>query len=660
VKRLLAAALASSLAPVSLAAQAKEEKAIVVRAAPGGPVRTFDALWAEYRKADLASDADTRSKVLGEIVQLRVERNIRSLEENGLALVAAGMDRLRKGERERAQEDFAGAVGLDPHLPDAHLGMALAQAKRGPLGFLPAVRHTVAALTARMPTSRGRYYLLALLIPAGLLTLLATTVVLGLSLLLRHGGLLLHDLEEELGPTRGQAFARAVFFVLLLLPVMAFQGWAWLPLWWLALLFLYMNKTEQAVTALVLLLSLGAGPVSKSLETRILAKRNPVFRAAMRTAEGGADRRAAADLEKAVAENPDDRDLVYLLALQHKKAGRYDDSAAQYRKVLDKEPTDPIALNNLANLEFAKGEFPAAIARYKDAAKASTPAELAATFYYNLSQAHLQKFEFQPATEARAQADRLAGGVTGLYERLWKIDRGGSVVSAVVDLGLSEEQVWAKFAGVERGVGRKNLAGQKVAGAGSASFTAGAVNRFLGFLVVFGLAVLALSRWRGGKLFTLRCVKCGTPFCRRCHLGKVVGDLCTQCYHLFVVKDGVSGPARNQKLLEVQKEDERRQRIFRILSLVSPGAGHIYAQKTLIGLPIVIVWYALLVLALLAGRPLPVTEAPSALLGPWILVPPALVLLVIYVVANRMRPSFEAALPVVRRAPPARRAQAAS
>jgi hypothetical protein len=43
-----------------------------------------------------------------------------------------------------------------------------------------------------------------------------------------------------------------------------------------------------------------------------------------------------------------------------------------------------------------------------------------ATFYYNLSLAHLQRFEYQPAQEARSQADRLAAGLTRSYDSLWK------------------------------------------------------------------------------------------------------------------------------------------------------------------------------------------------------------------------------------------------
>ena len=125
------------------------------------------------------------------------------------------------------------------------------------------------------------------------------------------------------------------------------------------------------------------------------------------------------------------------------------------------------------------------------------------------------------------------------------------------------------------------------------------------------------------------------------------------------MRDGVSGPARNRKLLEVQKEDERRERVFRLLSLVAPGAGHLYAQRTPMGLVLVLGWSLLLLLALLAGRVLPFTETPSTIEKPWGLGLIAVVLLVIYVVANRARPDFEVALPARRSPPPARRGRAA-
>jgi hypothetical protein len=124
----------------------------------------------------------------------------------------------------------------------------------------------------------------------------------------------------------------------------------------------------------------------------------------------------------------------------------------------------------------------------------------------------------------------------------------------------------------------------------------------------------------------------------------VVGDLCSQCYHLFVVRDGVSGPVRNRKMLEVQGKETRRGRIFRVLSVLSPGAGHVYARQTLLGTLLVTVWYTVLA-GLFASRLVPLTEVSSRLTPPWAIALLLLLLVVTWVLANRLRPDFEVALP---------------
>ncbi len=70
-------------------------------------------------------------------------------------------------------------------------------------------------------------------------------------------------------------------------------------------------------------------------------------------------------------------------------------------------------------------------------------------------------------------------------------------------------------------------------------------------------------------------------------------------------------------------------------------------------------WSLLLVAALLAGRVLPYTEAASAIEKPWGLGLMALVLLALYVMANRSRPEAEFMLPARRSPPPARPGRAA-
>jgi tetratricopeptide (TPR) repeat protein len=644
VRRTLALGLLLA-AVESPAATQVPEKVIDVRPmrAPSG--NSFEAAWSAYRKAQAAGDAENAAKLFREIRRLRIERNVRSLEPFALALVAEGLDRFEKGDRAGAAESLTGAIGLDPHLPDAYLGLAVTDLKNGPLGILPAIRDTVSALAARLPTSRGRYDALAAAVPILLLGLFASSAIVAFSLLLRHGTLLLHDLEEAFG-ARAHPIALGVYGVLIFLPTLTFQGWGWLPLWWMTLLFTYFGRVEKAVAIGAVVLGLGVGPVDGLLDARSLAERNPIYQASILAIEGGPDARALADLEQAAASHADDRDLSYLLGLLYRKAGRYDDAATLYRDLLRSEPDDRVALNNLANIEFSRGEFPAAIARYKQGVELQSPPEITATFYYNLEKAHLQKFEYQPAQEARFQADRLAPSLTRAYDGLWKYDKGDY---AVVDLSLDREQVLAKFAGKADGIGLKNLAGEPDSRLGIPGMPARpSVDRFGAFLGVFAVVAFGLSRWRGPKMFTMRCHKCGTPFCKHCHLGAAAGGLCTQCHHLFVVRDGVSGPARNQKLLEVQKEDERRERVFRALSLLSPGAGHVYAQKTLAGAAFALVWYVVLAALLLAGRVFPVTGAPGTLVERWGMGVAAVVLLATYVAANRARPDFEVSMPAPR------------
>jgi tetratricopeptide (TPR) repeat protein len=516
------------------------------------------------------------------------------------------------------------------------------------LGILPAAKSTLEALWAWVPTARGRYHALTLAVPVGLVSLFVAGAVFATAILLRHGPLLRHDFEEALGSRRSSSVALALTVLLLLLPVATFQGWGWLFPWWLALLLAYMGWKERLVALALLFATLAVGPAMQLLEARMETARNPLFWAAASSVEGASDPRALAELEKAVKASPDDRDLGYLLATQLRKAGRYDDAAARYRELLRTNPDDPVAQNNLANLDFARGEFPAALARYREGAEKAADNDVRATFFYNQSLAHLQRFEMQPADEALSQARRFSAGLISDFDSLWKYDKGDY---AVVDMGLDATGVEKKFLGEPAGAGRKNLAADD-AGFLSSMLLPAAMNRFFGFLAVAFLAVVALSFWRGRRTFTMRCLKCGTPFCKRCHLGAAVAGLCTQCYHLFVVRDGVSGPARNKKLMEVQNEEGRQDRTFRILSLLLPGAGQVYSEAPLLGFLLSLLFATTVVLGTLAGRVFPVTEASRSLAPhPLGLVLAGLVAAGIYAVANRVRPKIEVNVPKVRRGP---------
>jgi len=618
------------------------------RAPASASTASFEDLWAAYVKADAAADADGAERALREIRRVLVERNVEGHETLGLGLVGRGVQHLERSERDAAEAAFRSATTIAPALPDAYDGLAAALLRKGPLGVVPSIAATCSGAAEFLGSARGALSARDLATVAWLVLAFGFAWAVGLVLLLRHGGLLRHDVEEWFGPAQSRATSLALFLLLLLLPVATFQGWGWLPGWWLALIFAYCTRGERALSALLLLAALTVGPAVSSLEFRLRTAQNPLFQAAVAAVEGAPDRPQLARLEQAASEDPQDRDLAYLVGAARKRAGLYDSAAELYRRLLAADAADVVARNNLANIEFVRGSYDAALARYQQGAQAG--GEAAATSYYNLSLAQLQKFDYQAFNEAKSNADRLAGGVAR-YDR-WKYDSGDY---AVVDLGLTRDQVWVKFAGAASGVSVRNVTTGAPPLPQAGSLVASLANRFAGWIAVFALAVFAVSRFRGPKAFTLHCGKCGTAFCRSCHLGRVSGGLCSQCYHLFVVRDGVSGPARNRKMAEVQRADARRGRVFRALSVVLPGSGHLFAGRTAVGALLLLAWCAILSV-LAASRLVPFTEVPSRLQSPWPMLAAGVLLAAVWIVANRLEPDFAVELPT--RRPQSRRPRA--
>jgi Tfp pilus assembly protein PilF len=619
-------------------------------ARPAAPAQTtsgtFEELLAALGRAEASGDPDAAGRALADIRRARIERNVDSHDTLGLGFVRRGVERLDNKERDAAEEAFRQAVTLAPGLPDGHFGLATALLRKGPLGVLPSVNATIAGATAFLATGRGEVRAWHLLTVAGLLFAFALSWTVSIAMLLRRGALLKHDVEEWLGPGRSSSAALPVVLGLLLLPAVTFQGWGWLPLWWLALLFVYLDLGEKVLAAGLLVGALAVGPAVSSLDARLRTAENPLFWAGLSAIEGAPDADEVSLLERAARDDPQDRDLQYLLGAARKRAGRYEEAAELYRRLLAADPGDAYARNNLANIEFARGAYDAALARYKAGAEAGGSPEVQATSYYNLSLAHLQKFDYQAYSEARSNADRLAKSLVSQYDR-WKYDSGDY---AAVDLDLTRAQLWAKVGGRGAGVAIRNV----VAGA-SAAPAAGLVptafaNRFTAAIGVFAVLALAVGRWRGPKAYTVHCAKCGTAFCRYCHLGQSSGGLCSQCYHLFVVRDGVSGPARNRKMAEVQASETRRDRTFRALSVLAPGSGHLFAGHTLVGCALLAAWCAVVALVV-ASRLAPLTDVASRLTPPWPLVAAGIALGAVWLSANRLEPEFEVAMPTRRPGP---------
>ena len=88
-------------------------------------------MWWTYRRAAQRGDNDAANTALREIAKMRIERNVVRLEPFALARVGQGLARLREGQLDKADAEFAAALVLDPHLADGHFGLAQSARRKG-------------------------------------------------------------------------------------------------------------------------------------------------------------------------------------------------------------------------------------------------------------------------------------------------------------------------------------------------------------------------------------------------------------------------------------------------------------------------------------------------------------------------------------------------
>lgn len=590
---------------VALLAPPPEPSAAESQAPAPAAVQSEDPiarLWDAFRAADDSGDTDGAARALGELARIRREKNIQRLEAHALALVGRGQERAAKGDTAGAHVLLTAAAHLDPKLapPDA----ASPGASGSPL------RSAIAALGASFATTEGRADLRQLLTFMAFLLGLGLGLTLGAAFLSRYAPLLVHDLKEKIGARIGGPGAVTLAILLLGLPVFFGVGWGFLPFWWAAVLFVYLRLTERVVVALLLAGCALAVPWLDRVAERAAAERNPLFHAARFAVDGPAAVDTIEALERAWSENHDDKDLAYLLASQYRKAGRDAQAEGIYAEVLRGDATDSRALNNLGNIEYSRGEYAAALARYQQARDAAA-GNVRAVVLRNEALAHQQRFDFESARQVDQEAQSLAGPFLRDMEALYGSERGQPGVA--LDLAPTGDDILEKFEGASVGIPRANVWGTARK---SGAFNWGAVlNRFAVGLAVFALMGALGNALRGKRRITQRCHKCGTVFCTLCNLGRPTQGLCTQCHHLFAVRSGVSSRAKMAKLTSVQAEERQREAIFRVLSTAVPGAGQAYAGRTGLGLALAFLAWAGLGLWQTGGRVLPVLSA--SLLGSW-------------------------------------------
>ncbi len=538
-------------------------------------VNSFDSFWRRYTEAERQGDLELMSRQLDEIRRLRAERNTFNLHDIAMSFAFRGTGELGQGNLDSAEENLQIATELDPDLPTAYHGLAQVANHSGGLGSATSLGYTVRALFASTRSMKNSGFALANFGLWFAACLVLFVVIYAVLILFRHGGLLRHELAERFEDRIGSIGVSALTAAVICLPLMLTFGFGWLPAYWLVVTFAYQSIRERALTILVLVGFLVFAPLVDFHGGWSRTQLNPLFRAAASSVSGTFEPTDVFVLQGAEQVYPEDMDLQFVIATQYKNLGEYDLSATWLRRVLQSRPGDPAAKVNLGNIYFAQRDWEGAIIEYDQTLQTNPNS---AAIFYNKSLAHAENFQFREREASRARAESLDGRMVAAHEH-----RTGEA-RAVIDMRLDYEALVAKFYGLEQDRHPEPVSPSWVrawVGGKGARFTYGAL----------ALAALLFVFERfSGRRNTRHCSKCGSAFCGRCQIGTGRRGFCTQCYHLFFIKDGVSAQARNEKMYQVRAAAQKRSIVFRVLSIVIPGGGHIVEGMPLWGAAFLLVW----------------------------------------------------------------------
>lgn len=533
-------------------------------------------LWFSHRALLQRGDAEGAARQATTALEFMKREGLRAAPDIASAFLSDARRSLVEGDYRRAKEAFALAARFEPWMPAAHFGTALALLK-GYRDLPGALSEWWKGLRASSGEPESIFYLAGnawLSIVVGLA--LGACVAL-LLLAIRSAPALGHDLMERFSGRLSEEGARLLAWTVLALPVIGMAPAVWAVAIWGSLLFSYLRGAGKGVAVAALLLMAAAAPAGRLAAWHFGTAADPAARALIQAADENYGLQQEEALKRLADDHPHEVLFPFLLGTVYRAGGRLDEAMAMYRRALDIDGSDASSLINLGNLYFLRQQYDAALAQYRGASNANPDLMLA---HYNSHLAHLEAVHLEAADEELSLARRIDDArVTELLGRETP-ERGKR---SPVDVRYPASAIWARALELRLEGG---LRGEVMAAAVAPAALAGAAG-LVAALLLPGLGIAP----RSGA--ARRCSRCGRAFCRRCQATTKYPDSCSQCMHLFILRDGVAPGVKTQKIEDIARY---RRRIYfgaRLFNLVLPGSGHVLGGRVLLGTALLMAWSSL-------------------------------------------------------------------
>lgn len=524
----------------------------------------LETVWFAREKYLQIGEVEKAQQQLLVLSERALARGVRNLPEYGAVLVREAERRMESRDYDQASKTLGWARRLAPDELPVYVSAALLAFRRNPFNPVPVWEELVSGARAV-----GRSFRLQVWLRANLLGTMVGGLAFFFTVAVAIAGLaaaprLVHDIRESMG--FGSPRVRTVLaWGALALP--ALVGLA--PWWWVIvaglLLWPYFGVPNRCLAAAGAAFLIVLPFAVRERAVLLTLSEQPLLAAVVQVREGNWTAADYDTLKAAADSGTAGVPGVNALGLAARRLGRLDEAEAAVRAGLQAAPGNAVLWVNLGNIAFARQDVDGAITHY---AKAAELAPRLFAPHYNLGVAYREGFKFAESEAEMQRAGELDPESASFYAGFEAARLKGHTLD-----GLSRTQeLWAlaRADGEEQSAAADHLWEALMLGVPISAWPA-----VVGILLLLGAA---LGFWRLKSGSATACNRCGRVYCPRCQPGRR-GDLCSQCHHIFVKKEGVDARVRVQKMGDI-KAWGRLLRVRHIsCAVLAPGGGHLSSGR---------------------------------------------------------------------------------
>lgn len=509
--------------------------------------------WSEYRAKRAAGQMKEAAEVLDRIRNQASSVGIQRFGLPAAVLVQEGEEALSRGDIDEAVESGQAALQWSPDDPHGAFFLARALYARDSFKSSTSIAAYFNAISSGFRDFWFSFYLLGALVLVLFVGLLGSFLVFCVLLLVRYVPLLVHSLHELSTNMLNKPAVWTLVISLLLAPLFTGLSVGFGILWALCLVWRYMTSGERIVVGgMIVVFSLASFWMPMAMSW-FVADQSTELMLLSRIMRGEA---AASDpVRRMEAQGGYDKNWPVLLALAiHKRReGNYSDALERYQALREMGPDRPMILNNIGNLYFLMKQYNEAVAYYKQAT-IKNPRD--AVSHYNLNLVYREMLLFEDAEKEYIAAQKINLPLIQSFHG-----------SGSVDEFFQKRILWktALAASVLKGEEARKLFGKLM--------NPLTLNTALLGLVLFGAGALVLRGVISRKFTAAACPICGRSICYHCQRRVLDVKTCTRCWSSF------KNIKRKADLRPLKIRQQWHHRMARGLSILFPGAGHIYIGR---------------------------------------------------------------------------------